>query len=236
MTNYANNLKTIREEARISQTQLAEIIGSSKSYISQLENGQRNINNIRADTMQRICEALNCTPADLTRDIELEYDEDGKLIVDKLYLDPICVNPNKTLTVIKGNLYYLDSNITHSYKSRLTPLRYGTVSKDAKEAPIYVYSLLKVTRRNGYDIELKRAITPEEFNEFKTKYNLTEDDISNEFVDVKGSAFGSKYAKEYTVIQVQTKNTNEVAVESELLKMGIEASAICAGRVNIRVK
>lgn len=232
LTNYANNLKPIREQANISQTQLANIIGTSKSYISQLENGQRNINNIRADTMQRICNALNCTINDLTKDIELEYDEEGKLIVDKLYDDPRF--PNKVVASINGNLYTVDTNITHSYKERLMPLRHDTIAEDVKEVPMYLYAVLKITRRKGYDIKLKRAITQEEFDNLKQKYNLTADDISDEFIDTRGGNYGKKYIKEFTVVQI--KVNNEVKVEEELLKMGIDASAICSGRVNIRVK
>ena len=76
-----NNVKKIRTAAGLTQEELATMIGSSKQYISSLERGERNINQIRADTMQRLCSALNCNSDDLIIiKSEFECDDEGKLI------------------------------------------------------------------------------------------------------------------------------------------------------------
>ena len=83
-----NNLKEVRTQVGLTQEQLADAIGTSKSYISQLENGSRNIDTIRQCTMSKLCAALSCKPEDLFVPIKFEYNEDGNLIVDSVWHDP----------------------------------------------------------------------------------------------------------------------------------------------------
>ena len=60
-----NNLKEIRTKIGLTQEQLADMIGTSGAYISQLETGSRNIHTIRQSTINRLCEALGCKEEDL---------------------------------------------------------------------------------------------------------------------------------------------------------------------------
>ena len=63
-----NNLKDLRQQAGLTQEQLAQAAGLSKNYISQLERGTRSVDKMQYDTMQRICAALNCSIGSITSD------------------------------------------------------------------------------------------------------------------------------------------------------------------------
>ena len=54
---------------RMTQEQLAEQIGCSSQMISALEHGKRELT---VDMLLRLCRALNCSPADLLKEIEYE--------------------------------------------------------------------------------------------------------------------------------------------------------------------
>ena len=233
-----NNLREVRTQAGMTQDQLAESIGTSKAYISQLENGARNIDTIRQSTMSKLCAALNCNPEDLIAPIEFEYDEDGKLIIDSAWHDPHF--PTGYVLLIDGNAFLL--SMGRNYNSGedavkiMRPLKFYT--KDAKHTSKvrnYEYPFIPCIPRNGFDINLGRAITSEELSGIREEYHITDDDISGEFEDVKGKIYG-KYAKTYTCVQVRVDDGMAILLEERLLKMGIEAGNIAPGRVNIRVE
>lgn len=231
-----NNLKAIREEKGLTQQQLADMIGTSKPYISQLESGKRNIKQIQSGTMQRLCSALECKLEDLTTKFVPKY-EDGLLIVDCIWYDPRFTNPICQI----GDEYFLIGTpvqITSAGEDPVKTLRpfMSKPATTAKEVLQPYYPLMyKCVKRSGYDIELLRAITTEEFDELKKELNLTEEDISTEFTDVKGRCFGERYWKEYTSVQIKVKG-NAIYLEHRLLDKGIEASSVAPYRVNIRVK
>lgn len=49
-----------RERAGMTRREVAEKVGISKSYYSSLENGQRDVGNIRVKTALRLADALGC--------------------------------------------------------------------------------------------------------------------------------------------------------------------------------
>lgn len=55
-------LKEWRKRRGYSQERLAEMIDTSKSYISELESGKRRYNQ---ELIERLADALSCSPADL---------------------------------------------------------------------------------------------------------------------------------------------------------------------------
>lgn len=55
-------LKEWRKKRGYSQERLAEIIGSSKGYISELESGKRRYNQ---ELLESLADALSCEPGDL---------------------------------------------------------------------------------------------------------------------------------------------------------------------------
>ena len=231
-----NNLKEVRTQAGMTQEQLAESIGTSKAYISQLENGTRNIDTIRQSTMSKLCAALNCNPEDLIVPTKFQYDEDGKLIIDSAWHDPHF--PTGYVLLIDGDAYLLPMG--RNYKSGVDAvkvmhlLRFYTKGDRAEKIKAYEYPFIPCVPKSGFDIRLGRAITEEELDDIRKEYSITDDDISGKFDDVKGRIYG-KYAKTYTCVQVRVDNNKAISLEERLLKMGIEAGNIAPGRVNIRV-
>jgi len=59
---YGTNLKAVREKAGFTQPQLAELLGVSKSFITQLEKGTKSISLRNAELIAKIC---NCKIDDL---------------------------------------------------------------------------------------------------------------------------------------------------------------------------
>lgn len=231
-----NNLKEVRTQAGMTQEQLAESIGTSKAYISQLENGTRNIDTIRQSTMSKLCAALNCNPEDLIVPIEFQYDEDGKLIIDSAWHDPHF--PAGYVILIDGNAFLLPMG--RNYKNGedavkvMRPLKFYTKDNHTEKIKNYEYPFIPCIPKDGFDIKLGRAITSEELIKIREEYNITDDDISGTFEDVKGAIYG-KYAKTYTCVQVRVDNNKAIPLEGQLVEMGIEAGNIAPGRVNIRI-
>ena len=187
--------------------------------------------------MQKICYALNCSPEDLIENPNFNYDDEGRLIVDKLYYDPRI--SNGIVCEINDTYYLLPAlstfcKIGNTEKQIKHTIKH--ISQSAQELPLYDYALYKCVPREGFDVEVGRSITTSELEEIKKKYNLTDDTISSEFVDTKGNLYGSKYAKSFVCIQIKVSNGDAIAIETGLKEKGIQAANIAAGRVNIRVK
>lgn len=236
-----NKLKEVRLAAGYTQEELAAMIGSTKSYISRLETGTRDIKQIRQNTMQKICDALHCQPQDLfvSAKAKLEYAEDGKLIVDKLWIDPRN-SYNDFVVEISGEFFLMRWRLQGIKKkiseSELKPM-IVSVAETAEEAPPYLYVMQNCVPRTGFEVTLNRAITESELNEFCKKYNITDDDMSKEFIDTKGPFYGHKYEKPYTAIQVRVASyLNPITLADELIDKGIEAGAIDVDRINIRIR
>lgn len=234
-----NNIKQIRIQMGLTQEQLAEAMGTSKAYVSQLENGIRNIDTVRQSTMQKLCVVLNCNPEDLIVPTKFSYDEDGKLIIDSAWHDPHF--PTGYVLLIEGDAFLLpmgrNYNSGEDVVKIMRPLKFYTKDdKHTSKVRNYEYPFIPCVPRNGFDIKLGRAITDEELSHIREEYHITDDDISGTFEDVKGKLYGIKYAKTYTCVQVRVDATIAIHLENELLSMGIEAGNIAPGRVNIRVE
>ena len=232
-----NNLKELRKQAGMTQEQLAESIGTSKTYISQLENGTRNIETIRQSTMSKLCIALNCNPGDLIISTEFEYDEDGKLLVDSAWHDPrlhtgyvLLINDDAFLLPVGRNYQNGEDAV-----KIMRPLKFYTKSDRAEKLRNYEYAFIPCIPKSGFDIKLGRAITDEELSKIREEYHITDDDISGTFEDVKGAIYG-KYARTYTCVQIKVGVSQAIGLERKLRNIGIEANNIAAQRVNIRVK
>lgn len=234
-----NNLKELRIQAGYTQDELAEKLGTSKPYISQLENGKRDIKTIRKSTMQKICEVLHCTASDLIPFVEFKFTEDGKLLIDAGYND--IRFPNDYIIVIDGTVFALplgrraDSGEQVVKSLRILPF-YDLEKANKQPLRNYQYIGLHCIPKQGIEIPLGRAITDAEFKELCDTYSLTEDDISSEFEDAKGMVYGKEFAKTYTCVQVKIEKENPIQIERMLKEKGIEANNISPTRINIRVK
>ena len=58
-------LRELREQAGLTQVELAEMVGVDQTYISRLELNKRRT--IGFDLLGRLCEALDCEPGDLLK-------------------------------------------------------------------------------------------------------------------------------------------------------------------------
>lgn len=64
---FGSRVRKLREEAGLSSREFALMIGRSKAYIIQLENGHRNVS---LDTIERIAAGLDISLADLFKNLE----------------------------------------------------------------------------------------------------------------------------------------------------------------------
>lgn len=237
-----NKLKEVRLAAGMTQEQLANAIGSSKQYISQLETGSRDINRIQVDTMQRICAALGCEASDLiVSATKFECNKNGFLIVDRLYFDP---HTESRLIAKIGDDFFSYPTLSRfseekTYEEQVAPLPRRVDERYLEEVPSYWYVMARAVRREGYDIHIGRAITEEEFQSLLKKYNIDEDHISKKFTDQRGAFYGDEYAIYFEAVQIDISASNEenpINIEQELRDKGIEAGAINAYCINIRIK
>lgn len=65
MRTISNNLKEIRKSKKITQAQLAQIVGCTQSRIADYETGRYNLENITLGLALRISNALNCSIEEL---------------------------------------------------------------------------------------------------------------------------------------------------------------------------
>lgn len=234
-----SKLKDMREKRGMTQDELAKRIGSVRSYICRLESGAQDIKYIRADTMTRICMALDCKPEELIEDDSFEFEEvngNKRLIVDGLYTP----EGNYLLVKIKNRTYQLNmidfSNVDDVSKY-LIPRGNANIPRSAAEFDKKAYWIYKMTPRDGVEVKVLGPISPEDWKVLVEKLGLTDDDISDEFEVVKGKNYGEKCEKHYICRQIRlTIPENSVTIERELKKHGIEATNVNIDRINVRVK
>ena len=235
-----NNLKEIRTNMRLTQEQLAGMVGTTKQYISMLESGNRDISKVRMEIVERICGILGCRLDDILTTVAFEFDDEGKLIIDNLYLDNRF--PNNYIVEICNNYFIAPNNIIYKNRTEgknvsdmLKPM-YGRLEKYAMEMGDYVYVFLGCVPRKGFNVKLGRAITENEFLELKERFNLNESNTTSEFETSKGSFYGKSATKYYTAIQIKVDSDKAIPLEYELRNKGIEVDNCNVGLVNIRVK
>lgn len=234
-----NNLKEIRTNAGLTQEQLAEALGTSKTYISQLETGARNIDTIRQSTMEKLCAALGCKESDLIIPIDFQFNDEGKLIVDSIWHDPRF--QSGYILLIGGNAFFVPMGRYYengeAVVKALRPLKFYTKGgKRTCKIAEYEYAFLPCDPKDGINVKLGRPITDDELAHIRKEYNITDDDISDRFIDTKGSIYGKKYMKTYACVQVRVPSSKAIDLERVLMEKGIEALNIDIGRVNIRVE
>jgi transcriptional regulator with XRE-family HTH domain len=58
-------IKSAREQAGLTQKELAAVTKVPQGHISKLERDHLNMKRVRVDTLERLCDALHLTPNDL---------------------------------------------------------------------------------------------------------------------------------------------------------------------------
>ncbi len=235
-----NNLKELRSKRGLTQEQLADLVGTTKQYISMLESGNRDISKVRMEIVNQICSVLGCGIDDIFSTAEFEFNNEGKLIVDNLYLDDRF--PNNYIIEINNSYFIAPNNVT--YGNRVPSLKisdmlkpmYGRLEKDAMELADYMYVFLDCVPKRGFNVKVGRAITREEFAELKSRFNLDETNTTDEFETSKGGFYGKSAEKYFTAVQIKISAEEAFSLERELNEKGIEASNGSPERVTIRVK
>jgi len=166
--------------------------------------------------------------------VMFEYEND-LLVVDELYHDPRY--PNNPVVRIGENYYLLPSAPTKPIpENSLRKFKTKPAVTAQKASHSYEYLMYHTIPRNGFEVTVGREATPEEIEEIIREHGLTEDDISQEFDDEKGTIYGDKYKKKYKSVQVRVPNDEAIPLEQKLRDKGIEASNGSPGRVNIRTE
>jgi phage repressor protein C with HTH and peptisase S24 domain len=75
-------LREVRKSRKMTLEQLAEIVGTTKSNLSLIENGKINMS---VDKAEKIAKTLNCLPTDLTGSTKFNPNEKSKMIQIKYY-------------------------------------------------------------------------------------------------------------------------------------------------------
>lgn len=164
--------------------------------------------------------------------IMYEY-ENGLLVVDELYYDPRY--PNNPVVRINENYYMLPSTTTKPIPANsLREFKTKPAVTARKATYSYEYLIYHTIPRNGFEVAVGRAATPEEVEEIMQEYGLAEEDITQEFDDEKGAIYGDKYKKAYKSIQIKVPVTEAIALEQKLRDRGIEANNGSPGRINIK--
>lgn len=71
LSEIGENLRKLRLRKRMSQQEVADKLGSAKSYVSDIENGKRNF---KMETLRQFCVILDVAPATLFRFRERKAD------------------------------------------------------------------------------------------------------------------------------------------------------------------
>lgn len=111
----------------------------------------------------------------------------NNLVVEKCW----DVNMRDDFLIEIAGEYYLISwhcgKINPEKKRKVTSQEWASQrAKRATEIQEYMYPLMGLEKRNGYNLQIGRAITEQEFAGLKEELNLSEEQISEPFEDVAG--------------------------------------------------
>lgn len=234
-----NRLKELRMASGLTQQAIADKIGTTKGNISKWETGERELMAARGITLHKIADVLGCTIEDLLgadRNESFEYNPEGKLIVDGAWLDPRY--PEKPIVQIGEKFFFYNPpyEVTSPRENQFKPIVTGP-GTSAVEMTCWCYATYKLEPRRGYKLSpLGGCITPDEMQEIKKKYDLSDDDISRPFNTTLYKFYGKKYEKTIRCIQVRCKTSQgALKLERELREKDIWASNGSLGRCDIRV-
>lgn len=158
------------------------------------------------------------------------------LVVDCAYTSK--EYPNNIIVEIKGEYYLLPTlNRKSNDLADFKKIPNNVIkAKNLTELPNYRYVTKDLEKRTGYNIPLGRAISDKEFEELKQDLNLSDEDVSEPFENVKGAIYGENSEKRYTCIQIRVNEFKAIEIERKLKAKGIETSSPNIGRVDIRVQ
>ena len=161
-----------------------------------------------------------------------EYKND-LLIVDELIYDP--AYPTDVVIRIDGEYYMINTAEARNRPIKnIRPYKKPVCNNWYRGTHDWQFLINGLIPRDGFKVNIGRAITAEELREIVEKYGLTDAEISKEFDDMIGGIYGEEYAKTIKSIQVKVPANEAISLEDELKAKGIQAGNVAPGRVNIR--
>lgn len=160
-----------------------------------------------------------------------EYKND-LLIVDELIYDP--AYPTDVVIGIDGEYYMINTAEARNRPIKnIRPYKKPVCNNWYRGTHDWQFLINGLIPRDGFKVNIGRAITAEELREIVERYGLTDAEISKEFDDMIGGIYGEEYAKTIKSIQVKVPGSEAIPLEEALKKKGIQAGNVAPGRVNI---
>lgn len=161
-----------------------------------------------------------------------EYKND-LLIVDELIYDP--AYPTDVVIRIDGEYYMINTAEARNRPIKnIRPYKKPVCNNWYRGTYDWQFLSNGLIPRDGFKVNIGRAITAEELREIVERYGLTDAEISKEFDDMIGGIYGEEFAKTFKAIQVKVPANEAISLEDELKAKGIQAGNVAPGRVNIR--
>lgn len=161
-----------------------------------------------------------------------EYKND-LLIVDELIYDP--AYPTDVVIRIDGEYYMINTAEARNRPIKnIRPYKKPVCNNWYRGTHDWQFLINGLIPRDGFKVNIGRAITAEELREIVERYGLTDAEISKEFDDMIGGIYGEEFAKTFKAIQVKVPANEAISLEDELKAKGIQAGNVAPGRVNIR--
>lgn len=161
-----------------------------------------------------------------------EYKND-LLIVDELIYDP--AYPTDVVIRIDGEYYMINTAEARNRPIKnIRPYKKPVCNNWYRGTHDWQFLINGLIPRDGFKVNIGRAITAEELQEIVERYGLTDAEISKEFDDMIGGIYGEEFAKTFKAIQVKVPANEAISLEDELKAKGIQAGNVAPGRVNIR--
>lgn len=170
--NIGDNLKKIRKERKINQTEFAKSLDISQSYLSDLENGRKNIS---MNTVQKIAKKLNVSVGYLTSGNKMYSDlTENEAKQQILQMKKILNNDNKNkennlknnlLEIIQKDLSYLEVHYLNNMYN------FYELEKEQRDNLLSISVLLQqlYQHKGSKDKEIYDD-TIQEFDDFLKKY------------------------------------------------------------------
>ena len=166
--------------------------------------------------------------------MELEY-RDGKLVIDDFIFDPGL--PMHAVITIEDTPYMIALAGWRSTPIKVEDLRaYARRVQPSWQRPSpWRWALEGLVPRKGFPpVRVGRAMTPEEFDAFCGRHNLSDNKVSGPMEYIVGEIYGSEAARTVKVKKIEHV-AHGIMKEAELMDMGVFAACDQPGTLYIRV-
>lgn len=237
-----NRVKELRKKMGFSQETLGKLIGSNKSYISDIETNKRLLLGLRQETLAKLAKALNCRCYELFVELEVE---DGRILVDGIFY-----NPQLQLMMYRYKDFYFVFQRDLHYKMSLEQILDRVVFiRNGKEIAanqkneikwLQNYACVPVSPVSAewfkeYKNE-KRFMRKEELEEFLSEFNLSHDCVTEIYGRKSNSFFGIKKMGHYAkYIQIKINDMSMLEKKEYLDGMNIDSMVVGVDSLEIRV-